>query len=265
MNIYKRELKSEQRSLLYWILGAGFTLFASMSAFPMMENSGVDISNFMEAMPRTLSILFGMNDLDMGSAMGYHGILIYYVILAGAIYGSMLGVRLVSKEELLKTSEFLLTRPRARRSILLAKVLAGLTLVLLFTLSVYGFSLLSFLVFTPDVAYGEILIMETVSLLLIMVIFYSFGIMSAALWRKARVSSAVTLVMVLFTFILSIFHDLMKNPPVLRVLTPFRYFPLADLVEKSDFAMGFLLLSLLLILILVFASFLSYERRDMSI
>ena len=109
MNIYKRELKSELKSILYWIFGVGFLLVPSMITFPMMDQSGVDITDFMDSMPRILMILFGMNDLDMGTATGYHGILLFYVLIAGAVYASMLGVRLVSKEELLKTSEFLLT------------------------------------------------------------------------------------------------------------------------------------------------------------
>lgn len=265
MNIYIRELKSEFKSFLYWLLGAGLTVFASMSAFPMMEKSGVDISNFMKAMPRSLSILFGMNDLDMGTALGYHGILIYYVILAGVIYAAMMGGRLVSKEELQKTSEFLLTKPRARRSILLSKLLAGFTLILLFCLGVYGFSQMSLLTFTPDVPYGEVLLMETASLILMMLVFFFFGTMCATFFKKSRVSGAVILSVVLLTFLLSIFHDLLENPMVLKVMTPFRYFPLADLVKKREFSLSFLLLSLFLISAFSFLSFLSYERRDMEI
>src|SRR5690554_3034502 len=132
MNVYKRELRSEIRSILFWILGTGLTLFAGMSEFLLIKDSGVNISDFMDAMPRSLMVLFGMNDLDMGTSLGYHGILMYYVILAGIIYASMLGVRIISKEELLKTSEFLLTKPRSRRKILISKTLAGITLILLF-------------------------------------------------------------------------------------------------------------------------------------
>ena len=265
MNIYIRELRSEMKGIFYWILGTSLMLFASMISFPMMTDSGVDMSEFMDAMPRSLMALFGMNDLDVTSTMGYHGILMYYVILAGIIYAAMLGVRILSKEELLKTSEFLLTKPRSRRSILMSKLLAGTTLILVFVLMVYLTSIISLELFGEPVPYHPELFKEIISLLLLMLLFYSFGIMAAAILSKPKTSSNVTLTVVFVTFLLAIFYDLMDSPIILRIVTPFRYFPLADIIEKNTLSVAYILITLLLTIGMGLVSFLSYDKRDMNI
>jgi ABC-2 type transport system permease protein len=265
MNIYKREMRSEMKGILYWILGTGLTLFASMSEFLMITDSGVDITDFMDAMPKSLMVLFGMNDLDMGTSLGYHGILMYYVILAGVIYAVMLGVRILSKEELLKTSEFLLTKPRSRRRILISKILAGFTLISLFVLAVYLSSILSLEFFGASLSYHPELFKEIISLLLLMLLFFSLGILAASMISKPKVASSLSLSIVFTTFLAAIFHDLLDSPLILRIITPFRYFPLVDIVEKNTLSTAFILITLLLIIGMGFVSFISYDRRDMNI
>lgn len=265
MNVYKRELRSEAKGIFFWILGTGFTLFVSMSEFLLITDSGIDISDFMDAMPRSLMVLFGMNDLDMGTSLGYHGIMMYYVFLAGVLYAAMLGVRIISKEELLKTSEFLLTKPRSRRRILLSKALAGITLIILFTLAVYLSSVLSLEVFGGSAPYHTELFKEVVSLFLLMLLYFSLGVLSASLTAKPRLASSLILSTVFVTFLLGVFHDLLDTPLILRLLTPFRYFPLVDLVEKNMLSASFTFLTLLLIVTAGLFSFWSYEKRDMNI
>ena len=265
MNIYKRELKSERKGLLFWILGIGLTLFAGMSEFLLFSDSGVNITEFMNAMPRSLMVLFGMSDLDMGTRLGYHGILMYYVILAGVIYSSMLGVRILSKEELLKTTEFLLTKPRSRRRILTAKILAGITLICLFTGAVYLTSLLSMEFIGGTVPYQAELFKEILSLILLMLLFFSLGILAASWLAKPKLASSLTLSLVLITFLAGVFHDLLDGPLVIRLLTPFRYFPLVDLVEKNTLSVSFTFLTLFLVITAGLLSFWSYEKRDMYI
>ncbi len=265
MNIYKRELRSELKGILYWILGTGLMLFASMSSFPMMTGSGVDMTEFMDAMPKSLMALFGMNDLDVTSTLGYHGILMYYVILAGIIYAAMLGVRILSKEELFKTSEFLLTKPRSRKSILTSKIFAGTTLILVFVLMVYLTSIISLEVFGEPVPYHSELFKEIISLLMLMLLFYSFGIMAAALLSKPKTSSNITLTVVFTTFLLAIFYDLLDSPIYLRIVTPFRYFPLVEMIETNTLSFIYILITLLLIIGMGLVSYISYNRRDMNI
>lgn len=265
MNIYKRELQSESKSIFYWTSGIGLMLVLSMIAFPMMTDSGVDITNFMDSMPRTLMIIFGMSDLDMGTALGYHGTLFFYVLLAGVIYSAMLGTRMISKEEIMKTSEFLLTRPRTRKSILTSKALAGITLIAFFNILTYIYSLLSFMIIEEEFSLTGPLFKETVSLFLIMLLFFASGLASASLFKKAKISGAVTLSAVFATFLLSIFYDLMDSPQLLRIFTPFRYFPLVDLVEKNELSLLYLLISILLTGILGSIAYLLYSRRDMEI
>jgi hypothetical protein len=70
---------------------------------------------------------------------------------------------------------------------------------------------------------------------------------------------------VFVTFLLGVFHDLLDTPLILRLLTPFRYFPLVDLVEKNTLSASFTFLTLLLIVTAGLFSFWSYEKRDMNI
>ena len=137
MNIFIKELKSELKPLFFWTIGLVVLIFAGLSKFSVMAETTGNVNELIGSIPKILRALFGFVNLDLSTIAGYFGILFNYIILMGIIFAAMMGSKLVAKEELMQTSEFLLVKPRSRRSILFSKMLVGLLMISLFSVFTY--------------------------------------------------------------------------------------------------------------------------------
>lgn len=264
-SLFLRELRVEAKGLLLWTLSLGALIFWGMSEYAFMAQDAGELASFMEAMPRVLLAVFGFSDLDLSTAPGYHGILMNYVVLGGVIYAAMLGSRLVAKEELGKTSEFLLVKPRTRRNLLATKLLAGMLLILLFSLALYGINLYTLWFYVPEADVTRILSLEALGLFLLMLLYLALGIFAASALKKPRQAQGLTLGAVFFAYAFSVFTDLLEKPGLLRLLTPLRYFPMAEVVDTAKLPLLYTLLTLIFVGALLTLAFTRYEKRDMTI
>lgn len=265
MNLLKKELKSERISFLYWMLGLTATVFLSMMAYPVMKGTGQDFSVFLEAMPKALLVLFGMNGLSISNAQGFYGIIYFYIVLGGILYAATLGNRIVSKEELLRTGEFLWVKPMKRTTVLLYKALSGMLLVSLLVLFLHGTVILSFLFYAKEELSHPVLFKESLTLWLLMLLYFALGFFFAASLKEEKKSSGFTLSVTLGTFLLGLLYDLWDSPSLLRPLTPFRYFPVADLVKSVSLPGLYTALTPLLTLLLFFLGLRFFKNRDIRV
>lgn len=263
MNLFKKELKFERLSFFYWTAGLSLTVFLSMMAYPIMKDTGQDFTVFLEAMPKALLVLFGMNGLSISNALEFHGIIYFYVVFVGILYAVTLGNRLPAKEELLKTGEFLLVKPLKRSSILFYKALAGIFLLSFLVLLLHGTTLLSFYLYANEEFSHLVLLKESFPLWLLMLLYFALGFFFAASLKEERKSSGISMGITLGTFILGLFYDLWDSPALLRPWTPFRYFPVKDLLEETS--LPFLYIALLILLLggLLTAAFHFFQKRDL--
>lgn len=265
MNLLSKELKFERLSFLYWTAGLTMTVFFSMMAYPVMRDTGQDFNVFLEAMPKALLVLFGMNGLSISDALSFHGIIYFYVVLGGILYAVSLGNRLVSKEELFKTGEFLLVKPLKRKRILAYKALAGILLMSLLLLILHGATLLSFQLYAAEEISHPVLLRESFTLWLLMLLYFSIGFFFAASLKEEKKSSGISVGITLGTFLLGLFYDLWDSPEFLRPFTPFRYFPVKELLEKNGLPLVYLILLAVLLCGLFSASLYYFEKRDLRV
>lgn len=265
MNIYKREMKAQTKSLLLWALGILFMTFGGMSKYGALGTSGQDINVVMEAMPKPLIALFGMNGLDLNTLSGYFGVLVAYLYLMGAVHAAMLGANIVSKEENLRTSEFLMVKPRTRPSIMTSKILAGLTGIVIFNLLITGMSLFSVNFYSKGENINGMIMNMAIALLLIQGVFFMMGTTVASLIKRPKVSTSAVMSITLLMYVLSVFYDIVEKGEALRFLTPFRYFPVTDMAKGAGLDLTFVLIAVLLIVVLRFITYRGYSHRDLYI
>ncbi len=265
MNIFIKEIKSELKGLFFWTIGLAVLVFAGLSKFSVMADTTGNLNELIDSVPKILRALFGFVNLDLSTIAGYFGILFNYIVLMGIIYAAMMGSKLVAKEELMQTSEFLLVKPRSRKSILLAKILAGLLMITLFSLFTYFISLAAIGMFSSEPGVQLLVMNETLSMFIVMILFFFLGIFTATLVKKPRTAQKLTMSIVFITFMLSILYDMMDTPGIVRYLTPFRYFPIAEIIDTLALNSQFLLLSMALIVGLLSSSIRNYNNRDMAI
>ena len=133
MNIYMRELKAHRKSLLIWSIGMFFLVVAGMGKYSAgAATGGNSMNEIMLQMPKSLQSLFGVGIFDLTIALDFFAILFVYILFMAAMQTVMLGSGIISKEERDKTAEFLLVKPISRTKILTAKLLAAVTILLIF-------------------------------------------------------------------------------------------------------------------------------------
>ncbi|ETA79366.1 ABC transporter permease subunit [Youngiibacter fragilis] len=265
MNIYFKEMKAQVRSLIFWGIGILAMTFGGMSKYGALEVTGQDINAIMDAMPKFLKLLFGMNGLDIGTLAGYFGVLIAYLILMAAIHAAMLGANIVSKEENVKTSEFLMVKPRSRTQIMAAKILAGFTGLIIFNAMMFAMSKFSVDFYSKGENIDSLLYEMTISMLLIQCIFFLIRTSVASVVKRPKVSTSLVMSITLVFYLTSVLSEMVEQGKFLRYLTPFRFFSVPELIDGTGLRPEFIMISAAAILILNVVTFRGFNKRDLYI
>ncbi|NTW72470.1 MAG: ABC transporter permease subunit [Eubacteriaceae bacterium] len=267
MNIYIKEMKGQIKTLIFWTIGIFAMIFGGMSKYgAMYSGSGGDsINQLMESIPKTIRIVLGFIDLDLSTVEGFYGVLFGYVILMAAVHGAMLGANIISKEENLKTVEFLMAKPVSRADIIRAKILAGVTGIFIFNLVTLGTSIFSVNFYGGDSSADRFVMNVTLGLFISQAIFFFIGTAVASNIKRPKISTAATMGIVMFMYLISIVLELSDKLNFLRFITPFKYFVIIRFIENKGFDLSFLMVSFLIIAILKIVTFKAYEKRDLYI
>ncbi|AJA49039.1 ABC transporter, permease protein [Clostridium pasteurianum DSM 525 = ATCC 6013] len=264
MNIFLRELKANRKALIIWSVCMFLLVASGMGKYTVYSSSGQNNELF-NNLPYSLKALLGFGSFDVTTMSGYFAVLFLYIELVAAIHAVLLGSNIIAKEERDKTTEFLITKPVSRTTIITSKFLAAL--VNIFILNIV--SLLSSIVMVDaynngkDIS-GEIF-MFILSMFIVQLIFLSIGMLLAAFIRKSKVSGSISVSVLLISFIISKITDLTDRLNVLNILSPFKYFSYKDLVAGKGLNFGVFLLSIVLIGIFSFSTYFFYRKRDLNV
>ena len=270
MNIYKRELRAHRKSLIIWSVSMFLLIVGGMGKYSASIGAGAGSFNELIAqMPKSLQNLMGVGVFDFSNAMDYFGILFLYLALMAAVHAVMLGSGIIAKEERDKTVEFLMVKPVSRAKIVTSKLLAALTIIIIFNMAtlVSSYSMLSYYSKNEPFIAGLFKLMA--ALLCIQILFVVIGTFSAAVIKKPKLSSVAATSVMLIMYMVSIIIDLGKNIDFLRFFTIFKYFD-SKLVLKHilfqnyDIAV-YSIISVVLLATCVFGTYYFYKKRDLKI
>ncbi|MDF2606581.1 MAG: putative rane protein [Bacillales bacterium] len=265
MNIIIKELKSHRKSLIIWSIGVIFMISSGMGKYVGLSSSGQSMNDLMADMPKSMQVIMGTGSLDLSKASGYYGILFLYLVLMGTIHSAMLGSNIIAKEERDKTSEFLFVKPISRTKIVMSKLAAALINIILFNFVTLVTSILLVQKYGKGEEVTRDIIMLMLGLFLLQVLFLSIGTAIAAAKKNSKTATSLSTGILLFTFILSIIIDLNEKIENLKFLTPFKYFEPKNILYGGQLDSVYIVLSLVISFILISITFVSYNKRDLSI
>lgn len=265
MNLLAMELKSNLKSLIIWSVGVLFLVSSGMAKYAAMEASEQTINTLMSQLPKPIQSILGLGSFDLTKASGYYGLLFAYLLVMATIYAAMLGADIISKEERDKTSEFLLVKPISRAKIVTIKLSAGFFNLIVFNVV----ALVSSLFIVGYYADGEsvsrdIYILMT-GMFILQLMYFLIGTGIAAISKRPKVAASIASGILLSTFILSVDIDLNEKLKNLKYLTPFKYFDAKDLMYGGSFSPLFLGISFAIIIVMLVATYLFYQKRDLNI
>ncbi|MBN8191240.1 ABC transporter permease subunit [Bacillus sp. NTK074B] len=264
MNVFVRELKAHRKSLMIWCMGMVALIGSGMGKYAGYSSSGQSMNDLMAGMPKSLQAFLGFGTLDLSTASGYYGMLFLYILLMATIHAAMIGATIISKEERDKTVEFLFVKPLKRKNIIGIKLLAALTQVGILTLTAWISSLLFVGHYSETPIAGDIGI-TMLGMFILQVLFLVSGSAIASYSKQSGKAGSFATGVLLFTFILSFAIDLSKKIEHLKYFTPFKYFEAKNVMYGGGLEFIFVGISLVLIVVLAFSTFLFYDKRDLNV
>jgi len=185
ITIYLEELKMKVAALGAWF---GVLLAANLvvrALYPLVLAGGEILDAIFGRLPGILRTLSATAGAEVSSGPGLYLILAGWFVLPMAAYALHTGAMTAAGEELSGAGEFLFTRPIRREYLLGAKILAGITHLAVLTLISNLFNRLLLGNFLGEDAL-RILGRTGMGLFLTIILFFSLGLLLAALIRNPQ-------------------------------------------------------------------------------
>ena len=264
MNIFRRELKANLRSLLIWGFIVVLFVVVGMSKFSAYYNNP-EMLAILNNLPPALLAAFNFQAFNLTTVSGFFGIMFTYYALLLCIAAAMWGSDIITKEERDKTVEFSLTLPVTRSRLVTAKTLAALVNCIGLLLITWGASLVSAAHYQPDRGFYSFLALCMLALFIMQLIFLAIGIFLGCALKRYKMASSAAISLLLGTYFLSVVSALNKNLDFLKYFSPFKYFDAAMLLHESKFDVVFVGLSFAIILVSMVGAYVTFARRDLYI
>lgn len=265
MNVFKREMKANRKALIIWCIGVFLMVVSGMGKYAGLSASGQSINDLMAQMPQSLKSIMGMGTFDLATATGYYGMLFFYLAMMTTIHASMLGANIIAKEERDKTAEFLFVKPISRSKIITSKLLASLVNLLILNIVTLVSSILMVQRYSKGDAVSGDIIKLMVGMFILQLIFLFIGTAIAAIGKHPKTAPSLATGILLLTFILSIAIDMNSRIDNLKYFTPFKYFDAKNLMYARGFEPVYVILSIVMIAVLFWATYVFYRSRDLNV
>lgn len=262
--IFLKTLKLHRKGLIIWVLVMILTAFYAFVETPMVMENIDSIMVAMEGLPRIVVIMFGMSGSSIGTPIGFYLVMYYWYCLMVYPHAAFVGAAFISAEERDRTSEFLYVKPYRRRTIVSAKILAGLV-----NIAVMGFFtwLTTIVLLIPAMGNAPIhglVTLTSVGMFLTQVVFMALGFLCAAIFRRYRTALSASLMVVAVTYAIGVIIEYAGNLDALEVLSPFMYFAAWDVVERGLGLMG-IGLALAITAASLAVTYGRYQKRDLHV
>lgn len=264
MNILKRELKSNRKSFLIWII-----VIISLCVLSFTEGSAfigeTAINDMMENFPDELVKMFSMDSFDIGTAEGFYGLMVSYISLALAIYCVMRGNTIIISEERDKTVEFSLVLPIKRKQLLTAK----LRVVFIYGIALNIIALICSMIFGLSISAGnnfyKFVLVSSLAVLFIQTLYITLGFCIGCVFKNHKRAGSAALSILLTTYFFSIFSAMHEKLEFLKYLSPFKFFDFVEILEEMKLDIVYVIITLALSAVFTAIGYISYQKRDMHI
>ncbi|WNS74903.1 ABC transporter permease subunit [Bacillus sp. DTU_2020_1000418_1_SI_GHA_SEK_038] len=264
--IFKREFRRGQKSLIIWSLVLAGLIIWLLSIFPQFAEGQKSMESLFDAYPESMKQMFRMDQLNLGTLIGFYGIEVYMMTtLLGSIYAALLASNILAKEENEKTIEFLLSKPVSRSQVVAEKLMA--VIVNLFILNIVSTlsSIIGFQFAKDEAIPWDTFTLLTIATLLLHVTFAAIAFMFSSIMRKTRNVLSVSLAVVIVSYFINIMSGLSEELDILKYFSPFKFVDAANIINDQMIEPIYLILIGAIILISVSVSFMIYKKKDISV
>lgn len=264
MNIIKRELKANSKTIIFWSIGIIFIVSIWMVEFDSFANNP-QMNDLLDSMPQGMLRALGMDDMNLTSVGGFLSTISLYIYLLLGIQSVILGSSIISKEERDKTAEYLFTMPIPREKVIRSKLIASIIILVILNIITLVTTIIGSLRYEKDDKFYKFLAMLFVSVFIFQMIFLSVGMLVSSINKRYKKSGNISVSILVITFLIASLINMVDSVDYLKYITPFKYFDGARLLKSFKIEPKFLIISLLIIIIGIIGTFIFYPKRDLHI
>ncbi len=264
MNMFLHELRSIRKAFIIWNIALSGTVIIMLSMFGSISGSVDSFREILDSYPQEILKALNFSFDSLTSALGYYAYILGNIgLMLAAIQAMNLGVSLISKENRMKTSDFLLTKPVLRKSVIHAKLSAALVNILAtnIILNIVSF-LMIHLVKTNEISL-KTFFMLNFAVLLVQLFFLTLGMLVATVSKKIKSVIAVSLGTVFGLFVLGTLGAILDIEKF-RYLSPFKYINLMEVVLENQYEWTYIGISVALTLLFTIATYVIYQKKDIQ-
>lgn len=262
--MFKRELKINFKSLIIWTVTLLSILLMVFLVYPAMNISQGQMEQLLKSFPKAMLKAFNMDIVSIGSVFGWFSTEGYMMVtIIGSCYASLLGANILLKEESDKTIEFLYSKPISRNQIINSKLKVGILYILILNLCIglltyVGFSLTHELYFTKW-------LYLTISPLLMHYFFFFLSLFISTYYNRTKKVTGISLGLVLGTYFIQTISMMTTKIEFLKYFSPFEYFSSRYVTLNSHMHVGYLILSLVLMIIFIAGTYYNYNKKELTV
>ena len=264
MNILRRELRANLKSLLIWCVISVLFVTVGLSKFAAYEGNP-ELLAILDTIPPALTEALSLSAFNLTTLTGFFGVMFTYFALILSISATMWGTDIITKEERDRTVEFTLTLPVKRSRLVTGKALAAQINCLILLLVTWGAVLANASVYQTDSEFFRFVARSMLALLIMQAIFLAVGLFLGSAMTHYKRAGSLAIAVLMGTYFLSIFSGLSENLNFLKYFSPFKYFNAAELLHGGGFEPVFLMISVGIVAAGLAGAYWSYARRDLYI
>lgn len=262
MNVFKQEMKMAYRSIIPWTLAMIGICWLFMTFYQSIAADAAIMNKVFENFPKEFLNALGISDLDMSTIQGYYGLIFNYVTLIGAIYAMKLGLSVLSEEARCKTSDFLVVKPVERYTIVTAKFMTVLVLIVIQN-CIYDLVSFGIASIYKNVQFDAgLFFMINTTLFLVQMFFVGFGMLLSVIIKRIKSVLPITMGVVFGFFVLQMLNETLHEKS-LTYVTPFAYFNMSSMIQEQAIDITYLVLDAVLIVLFILLTYVIYKRKDM--
>ena len=262
MTIYKHELRETFKSTMIWSVSVALFLMMYILVYPAFQDQIGSMNDIVKNMGN-FTEAFGLNESSMSTAFGFYAVEAGLVLsIGGAMFAATSGISMVAKEEANHSADFLFSAPHSRTSVLLQKLAALLSYVVLFELVCFGGTVLAFALIKETLPMKDLLTFLTGQLWLhLEVAVVSFSL--STLTR--RVMAGLGIGVNLSLYFLTLFSNVAEKAAFIKYISPFSYAKSQVILPEYGLEWGLMALGGLYAGVALAAGLLYFNKKDLAV
>lgn len=261
MRVFWHELKQQGKTLLIWTAVTAGMNFIFMMIYPQMADQVAEMTD-VYANLGGFSAAFGMDRIDLATAMGFYGIEAGAVLsIGGGMLAAILGGGMLCREEGGHTAEFLFSMPVSRTWVILWKTLAASVMVCFFNLVCMTVGIGAFAAAGEQVEWEKFLLYHLAQLCMqVQIMLVCLGI--SAFLKKMSMGLFIGIALCLY--FLQMFINITRKADWLKYVTPYHYSDAAEILSTGRVEWGLALMGLCCGGAVLAVGIGKYERKDLA-